>query len=247
MKYTLIITMLILACCTGSEASCQSKKGAAAPSLTREKCSDERKAMLAEIIDGTPKKLSDGGQVYWSFNCDSSWLTLKNKEGIRHILFSLDKDLLELTGRLGHVFFYEFDRTILFVNKVVSGCCDPVDYYLYDKKDGTLLNYLGRAVFVSEDPALPYFVAMNNSSYEETQDETQAKALYVFNLNTLTRKEIALPKKVAEHLVNSSMYLENMIKSELINKHILRVAIPYTVNNTEEATYTQKIDLSRYK
>ncbi|OJV50417.1 MAG: hypothetical protein BGO31_13695 [Bacteroidetes bacterium 43-16] len=246
MKYSLVIIIFLLAACNHKAASGLPKQEAQASPAVEEKCNEERKAMLAEIIDCTQKKLSDGAVVYWSFNCDSSWLSLKNKQGSEHRLFTLDTDMLELTGRIGHVFFYEYDRTILFVNKVISGCCSPVDYYLYDKKEGTLLNYLGRAIFVSEEPKLPYFVSVTNSSYKESQEDNKVKTLSVFNLNTLNRQEIGLPKEVTEHILTTSVYPEELIRSKLINKHTLRVEIPYTVNDTTEAIYTQNIDLSRF-
>ncbi|RZJ66343.1 MAG: hypothetical protein EOO47_25450, partial [Flavobacterium sp.] len=96
-------------------------------------CHCDKDATLAQIISCNPKSLDNQAKLYWNYNCDSSWITFENKKGDRKIIFTLGKELLELTNKIGHTKLEEFKSTFLYANSVISGCCDPEDYYLYDK------------------------------------------------------------------------------------------------------------------
>lgn len=105
-------------------------------------CDCEKDTMLKEYISCKPLHFDNDSKLFWSFNCDSSWLTFENFKGEQKIIFSLEKDFLDLTTRLGYVQFKEFKTTFLVENNVISGCCDPPDYYLHDKTSGNLIKKL---------------------------------------------------------------------------------------------------------
>ncbi len=213
-------------------------------------CSCVSNEAISELIDCKADTLSNGALVYWNYSCDSSWLIFENSRGEKQIIFSLDSQMIDLTGRIGHVYFYEYDRTFLFINKVISGCCEPVDYYLYDKKNGSLIEYLGRAIFVSENPNFPYFVSFENSGFQETEQPFNLDKIAILNLNTLQSKQIDIPTDVAENIMKfkGGSYPENIVKYDLESDSILKIHIPYTQNenDTIDLTHTVKINLKQF-
>ena len=110
-----------------------------------QKCFCDKDTTLKEIIDCTPVKFDNKAKLYWSFNCDSSWLTFKSPTHKKEIIFSLG--LLEYTGKLGYSYAKEYKKTFLIQNRVISGCCAPSDFYLFDKTNGQLRKNLGILIF----------------------------------------------------------------------------------------------------
>ncbi len=178
--------------------------------------------MLKEYIFCKPTYLDNMSKLYWSFNCDSSWLTFENFQGQRKIIFSLRDDLVSLTTRLGHVSFTEFKTTFLVTNKVISGCCDPDDYYLYDKRSGSLIKYLGRAVFVSEDRRLPLIVSVTKSNYRRTS-KPDLNTLTIYNLDTRKEYKLSIPKGDIEKGMNNNnfMFPEYVFDTPFVSDSIL--------------------------
>ncbi len=102
-------------------------------------CRCDKDTMLKELISCKPYIFKNNAKLFWSFNCDSSWLTFQNPKGHKKIISSLSDGFVDLTTRIGHIYFTEYRTSFLFTNAVISGCCDPVDYYLYDKTSGNLI------------------------------------------------------------------------------------------------------------
>ena len=86
-------------------------------------CSCEKDTMLAEIITCDTTKFDNKANLFWSFNCDSSWLTFENKAGQSNIILSFGDGLQNLTGRLGYIYLHENKNSFLIQNNVISGCC----------------------------------------------------------------------------------------------------------------------------
>ena len=122
---------------------------------------------LKENISCEPEFLDNNSKIYWNFNCDSSWLTFENASVYKKILYVLNKDMIGYTTRIGYIDFKEFKNTFLITNKVISGCCAPADYFIYDKTNGDSIKYLGRAIYVSDNASLPFVVTVTNSNYKE--------------------------------------------------------------------------------
>jgi hypothetical protein len=146
----------------------------------------------------------NNAKLFWSFNCDSSWLTFRNSRDKRKVIFSLTKDFMELTKRIGYVGFQEFRRSFLVENRVISGCCQPSDYYLYGKITGNLLKYLGRAIFTSSQRNVPYIISVTNSNYD-TASKANLNSLTIYNLDNNKEYKLPLPKgDIKKGMINNN-------------------------------------------
>jgi hypothetical protein len=176
-------------------------------------CHCNHDTILKEIISCKPIIFNNHSKLFWSYNCDSSWLTFKGPTGKRKMIFSLGGGLVELTTRLGYVDFTEFRSTFLVTNNVISGCCDPQDYYVHDKISGDLIKYLGRAIFVSDDKNFPFVVSITNSHY--TNSNAVDNSLTIYNLDTRKEYKISLPKGEIEKGMknNEFMFPENVFET----------------------------------
>jgi hypothetical protein len=130
--------------------------------------------------------------LYWSYNCDSSWLTFSNNEQ-QKILFSLGEGLVHLTGRLGFSFAFEYKNSFLIQNNVISGCCSPPEYFIFDKNTGELRRSLGRIIYYSNSKEKPFIIRISNSNYDPAI-KADYQSLSIVNLEQDKEFHIALPK-----------------------------------------------------
>lgn len=166
--------------------SCMNHKGRLNNSSTKINLNCVNDSLLSSIVSRDAKFLENNSKLYWDFNCDSSWLTFESQKGMKKVLFSLPKELIELTGRLGHYDFQEFNTSFLYTHSVISGCCDPDVYYLYDKENGDLIKHLGRAVYVGDKDYHPYFASLIYNEKDTISGEDYSVVLY----NIDTRKQL---------------------------------------------------------
>lgn len=187
-------------------------------------CNCDSDTLLKDLIFCKPINFDNKAKLFWSYNCDSSWLTFENDKKQQKSIFSLDKELIELTNRLGYVSFEEFKTTFLVTNKVISGCCDPNDYYLYDKYSGDLVKYLGRAIFVGDDQYSPFILSVTNSGYKDNP-QIDYNSLTIYNINT--RKEFKIPLTKNDIKLgmknNRFMFPEDVFEIENIENDILTI------------------------
>lgn len=213
-------------------------------------CNCNENRTLTQIISCSPDILKNNSKIYWNFNCNSSWLTFENSKGIKKKLYSLDKDVIELTTRIGHIYFKEFKNTFLYTNKVISGCCDPEDYYLYDINTVDLIKYLGRAIFVSESEKVPFVVSITNSNYK-SNSIADFNSLTIYNLDTRKEYKIHFEKKQIENGIknNNYMFTEYIFdESEITNDIlVLKYHIDKYIKGEEIEELIFKIDLKKYR
>ena len=212
-------------------------------------CDCEKDTMLKKCISCKPIKFDNGSKLFWSFNCDSSWLTFENIRGEHKIIFSLEKDFLDLTTRLGYAEFQEFKTTFLVTNNVISGCCQPQDYYLHDKTSGNLIKYLGRTIYTSEDKNIPIVVSITNSKYD-TITKPDYNSLTIYNLDNNKESQLALPKgDIKKGLKNNHfMFPEDLFETPEIKED--KLYIKYStqrIDKNKPLKYkTIIIDLKKY-
>lgn len=153
-------------------------------------------------------EFDNGARIYWNFNCDSSWILFKNQD-TSLVLSSMEKEIMELTGRLGYGDFIEYNSVFLGVFETISGCCTPPDYYVHDKSNGRLKKYLGSAIFVSDDKKFPYVVsfAFKNNSQAQNNWERDLKTLSVYNLETGQSFNLSLPQINVEKVMDDCSML----------------------------------------
>lgn len=174
-------------------------------------CSCKTQPELNKIISCEKTVFKNDAKIYRDFTCDSSWVVFESKSNKKKIIFSLDKDLIELTGKLGFADWVEYKNSFLVEYHTISGCCDPYEYILFDKTNGKKIANIGREIFHSENDKYPYFVTIDkeNSSY-----------LSFLNLETNKIFKINLPKgridntlKITNEFFSETLFEEGQIKN----------------------------------
>ncbi len=209
--------------------------------LKSEDCFCETDSIYNEYINCEPKILDNGAKIYWSFNCDSSWLTFENNGNI--IVFeSFDKEWMDFTGRLGYVFFQEFNNSFLYESKRVSGCCQPTEFFLHDKTTGELIKELGTGIYFAQNSENPFFVSIN---YEIDN----LNYLLIFNFDTKIEYNISIPSDIIKESIkyNNYMFPEYVFQHTEIIDDTLLLYYHFDRNNLDNPDYVIKIDLKQYR
>jgi hypothetical protein len=212
-------------------------------------CSCSKDTLLAHIISCKPELLDNGAKLYWNYNCDSSWITFENRAGEKKTIFELGDGLVQLTNRLGHTNFKEFSTTFLYTNKVISGCCDPDDYYLYSKTSGKLIKKFGAAIYVSDNNRMPFLVSVTNSNYDHIS-RFDFYSLTLYNIDTQKSFKIKIKKGDIEKGMknNNYMFPEFVFDTCAINDQTLtiRYFTEKYIKGTEPNYKSIKINLKQY-
>lgn len=193
---------------------------------------------LPDLIPCKPQIFKNGARVYWQFNCDSSWLTFKSKTGRKKILFGLDGPLLELTGRLGFVDVVEYKATFLVQSNVISGCCSPPEFIVFDKTSGREKRNIGSIIFATEKPNLPFVVYYKNDN------------LHVKNIETNKSWTVFLPKgRISKTMYAATDPNPEYLFEAKMRGHVITVKYRYCTNVKLDKWRNSKlyVDLSKYQ
>lgn len=173
---------------------------------------------LSSIINCEKYYFSNGNSINWTYDCNGSYLIFENKEGSK-ILFDLEKELIDFTGRLGYSNWEEFDNFFIIENRLISGCCDPEEYILFDKKSGKELKKLGGLLY--HTPTYNIYL----KSYSEKQISIlvfdKKKSIYI----TYPLSNVDLIYKSLEN--STFLFLENLftVKEVKSNEFIIEIDI----------------------
>lgn len=203
-----------------------------------ENCNCEENPELKDIISCEETVFSNGAKIYRQFNCDSSWIVFENKNLKRNIQ-SLEKELIELTHRLGYVEWDEYEESILIANRLWSGSSAPYEYHLIDKETGKEIINLGQAIYLNEEHLNPYFISLdsNNSKIKIYNINTRKFAEIPFNMN-----KIDSTHKLGGFL----QFPEELFGPGEIKNNIFKIKYSYRlVGNDELLTEKIKIDLNK--
>ena len=203
-----------------------------------ENCNCEDNPDLKDYISCEETVFSNGAKIYRQFNCDSSWLVFENQK-IKKSIFSLDKDLIELTGRLGYVEWDEYEESILIANRLWSGSGSPYEYQLIDKETGKEIINLGKEIYLDEEHLNPYFISLDLDNSK----------IRIYNLNT--RKTSKIPFNISK--IDSTFKLggflqfpEELFEPGEIKNNIFRVNYRYRLEGNDELLSEKiKIDLDK--
>ncbi|WP_344823988.1 hypothetical protein [Chryseobacterium ginsenosidimutans] len=183
-------------------------------------CSCATTPNLNEIISCEKTTFKNGAKIYRQFDCNSSWLIFEDKNKKKKTLFSLDKELIELTEKLDFVSWTEYRKSFLIENRLISGCCDPSEFILFDKNNGEKISDLGREIFHSQTDQFPFFVSIDseNSDY-----------LTFLNLDTNKIFKINLPKnRIKKTLeVTSELFIETLFEEGQIINGVFEIKYKY--------------------
>lgn len=159
-------------------------------------CNCDEKPELKTIISCKPTLFQNGAMLQRQFDCNSSKLIFQNGK-IKRTIFQLDKDLLELTNRLGYTSWMEFKNSFLIENRLISGCCDPSEYILFNKNNGEIISKLGTSLYQTEKQNdKPFILTLKTPNI-----------LLLTNLITNKSSTIYLPKGLLDKSLETSKYL----------------------------------------
>ncbi|MBV6881059.1 hypothetical protein NG800_013610 [Epilithonimonas ginsengisoli] len=183
-------------------------------------CSCSETPYLDDLISCKTTAFQNGTKIYWEFDCNSSWITFQNG-ALKKKIFELDKDEMEFSGRLGYKSWTEFGNSFLIENSVVSGCCQPDEYILYDKITGDKISDLGTLVFIEKIGEKPFVLTIKNND-----------DLIFTNLNDNKSYVVKIPKdKIAKTLENSNeLYAENLFGNVQIKNGLLSIELKYKIS-----------------
>jgi len=203
-------------------------------------CSCKERPQLNEIISCEKTTFKNGAKIYYQFNCDSSWLVFESKTKEKKKLFSLDKDLIELTGRLGYTSWAEYNNTFIIENRLVSGCCDPSEFVLFNKNNGKKIANLGREIYHSDIKKYPYFV---------TIDSEKSDFVSFLNLSSNKIFKISLPKGRIDKTLKiiNGTYAEALFEEGKIKNGTFDIKYKYkTKDNGKWLIGDIKVDLNKH-
>lgn len=193
-----------------------------------QQCSCSKKPELEDVISCEATHFKNGAKLFWEYNCDSSWITFQNGNHKKKI-FELEKEFIELSGRLGYRSWTEYPNSFLIENSLVSGCCQPAEYILFDKNNGTKKSELGTFVFISNEKQ-PYIITLKSST----------KLLYT-DLETNKSCPIKIPENIIEETLQNSdeLYPEKLFENIHLKNGILSLSLKY--KESKEAEWKVKI------
>ena len=208
-------------------------------------CNCDENPEIKEVITCKPIHFKNKTEIFWQYDCDSSWLSFKNSKGKKTVLYTLEAGLMELTEKLGYSYAAEYKSSFLIKNNLISGCCVPSEFILFNKTTGKKQSVLGRLIFYSEDSKHPVVV------YFESNGEN--KNLF----NNIILKNIDKNKsyKIKLHMgriwstlqSNGEMFAEHLMDGTEINDNKLKITYRFKLKDRDEwQSETIVIDLSKY-
>lgn len=136
------------------------KKSDSTKKYQLENCNCIENPELKDYIFCKETVFSNGAKIYRQFNCDSSWLVFENKN-LKKNIYSLEKQMIEYTHKLGYVEWYEYENSILFAERLASGTSAPYNFVVINKSNGEIIKELGRDLYRNEDKDFPIFVSID--------------------------------------------------------------------------------------
>ena len=169
-------------------------------------CDCEHKPRLKEAVSCDIVTFANQAKLYRQYNCDSSWLVFETRTGQKKILYSLEKDFIELTERLGYQYETEYANSFLIRNRVVSGCCQPEDFLLLDKQNGNLIKDFGAI--------LHFTTALKNNMIISFANDA-LNAINIYDVGTGAQRKVALPKKRLANTmkISGELYPESLVEN----------------------------------
>ena len=145
-----------------------------------------------------------------------------------------------LSGKIGYNLAMEYKTLFLIQNNLISGCCTPPDFILFDKLNGKLKSNIGRLIYYSDDKTKPFSVGFADSNFNSV-------ALSNFDTGKefiikLPKGQIELAIKQLEVLAAEELFEETHIKDK-------QLVLTYRYEKTAKGNYLTKsivINVSKY-
>jgi len=219
MKYFIITFILFLSACSNKTGNSKQTK--------KKNCSCGTKPILNNSVNCDTTLFENGSKLYWQFTCDSSWLTFENKNGLKYVMTSFEKKLIELTGRLSYQFVKEYKTTLLFENRQASGGGFPINFELIDKKNGKVIEAFGTIIFYSDMASNNYVLYLSTDSMD---------TLTYYHIDTRTKYTFSIPPgRLKKTIMESNeMFPEYLFEEPKTENNLLTVKYKYLVSDEPE-------------
>ena len=207
-------------------------------SIKGQTCHCYQDSSLNEIIDCSTIRFQNKAKLYRQFNCDSSWYTFENpRVGIKKNIYSLEQPLLGLTEKLGFQYVAEFKKTFLIQNNLISGCCTPPEYILFNKTNGTEYKNLGPLIYYSEN---------KNSGFVVYFSDSTCNSIVIYFIDNGKKAIVQLPKNrlVISLTKTGDSYPEYLFDETFISNNYLHLQYRYQKKEKGDKWYIQKIQRS---
>ncbi len=202
-------------------------------------CNCEGNLQLAEYISCDETLFSNGAKIYRQFNCDSSWLVFQNKN-YKKIIYSLEKQMIEYTNKLGYVEWNEFEKSILLAERLASGSSASFNYILINKDNGNVIKELGRDLYLNEERDFPIFVSIDSeqpNSIKFTDLKNNKTHIYPFKSEKF--------KKTLSFDVYEFHPEELFDEASIVNK-VFKIRYRYKLNENDTWKYENiSVDLNK--
>ena len=193
-----------------------------------QKCECSTNSDLKNLISCKQTKFQNGAKIYWNYDCNSSWIIFENGN-IKKKIFELDKQFIDYSGRLGYRNWTEYKNVFLIENSIVSGCCQPGEFILYNKNNGKKIAELGTIIFLNDSKNIPFALTFKNNSQ-----------LLFTNLNENKFCEIKIPLNLIKKTLQNSneLYSENLFENIEFKNELLTFDIKY--KETKNSNWKKK-------
>jgi hypothetical protein len=206
-----------------------------------QQCRCETDTSLNEVISCKVIYFKNHSKLYWQFNCDSSWLTFENKYHEKTSLYILEDGLMGYTEKLGYSFAGEYASTFMIQNNLISGCCTPAEYILFNKSTGKELKNLGSLIFYSDKVKYPLVVSFADTNFN---------TLKFYNVNAKQSFSVSLPRNKIKNTLKKGeeVHPEYLFEEPVIDKGSFSVSFRYQDpgNNDDWHDYKVVVDLKKY-
>ena len=206
-----------------------------------QRCSCEEAPEWNNVISCRTVTFNNKAKLYRQFNCDSSWLTFEGRSGKKVVLYALQQPLVDLTERLGYQFVRENKQSFLIMNKLVSGCCTPPEYLLFDKSNGKQLRNLGKLIHHDQEGEDNFALHFSDSTLN---------SVTLLYLDTGKQYKIDLPSNrfVASLEKTGENHAELMFYESEVKNRVFSITYRYQLDEKAEKWYedTIRIDLKQY-
>ncbi len=209
----------------------------------------ENKKVLKEVINIDTTTFDIGTKLFWSYNCDSAWLTYINQNQQKIILDSWTENPI-FSIKMGYLYLQDYKKNILFERNVISGCCDLPDNIIIDKYTGKELINVGPKIWHSENKKYPLLICFDESDTLKDRVNSEFEKLIIYNLDKDKKYFYSVAqynffKNLKEQYLN---YDVNLLESYSVERNILMLKFRKELVN-EEGKYiiqTIKLDLTNY-
>jgi len=127
--------------------------------------------------------LNNNAKIYWQYDCNLSWLVFENSRHQKTRLYNMDRAFFP-PGGIGLDFAAEYPTHFLLTNRIISGCCAPLEVILYNKETGRKQKNFGPVIFFSKQKEYPYIGFFTSPTYN---------SIIIQNVETNGKIKLSMP------------------------------------------------------